>query len=80
MRRRALRADPPKATPAHVPEHRRRLSVTAVHFRSAGGYVSSLLSLAGWSSLEMAARFVAAAESDIAVTQALKLDLGLSFD
>jgi integrase/recombinase XerD len=75
MRRRALRADPPFRLHPHTFR-----STGAVRFRSAGGSVSSLLSLAGWSSIGMAARYVAAAESEIAVTEARRLDLGLSFD
>ena len=75
LRRRALRADPPFKLHPHTFR-----STGAVRFRKAGGSVPSLLSLAGWSSIEMAARYVAAAESEIAVTEARKLDLGLSFD
>jgi integrase/recombinase XerD len=75
LRRRALRADPPFRMYPHVAR-----STGAVRFRSAGGSVPSLLSLAGWSSIEMAARYVRAAESEIAVAEARRLDLGLSFD
>lgn len=55
-------------------------STGAVRYRTAGLSVPSLLSLAGWSSLAMAARYVAAAESEIAVAEMRKLDLGSSFD
>jgi integrase len=75
MRRRAARSDPPFKLHPHTFR-----STGAVRFRTAGGSVPSLLSLAGWSSIEMAARYVAAAESEIAVGEARRLDLGLSFD
>jgi integrase/recombinase XerD len=75
MRRRALRADPPFRLHPHTFR-----STGAVRFRTAGGSVPSLLSLAGWSSISMAARYVQAAESQIAVGEARRLDLGLSFD
>jgi site-specific recombinase XerD len=75
MRRRALRADPPFKLHPHTFR-----STGSVRFRAAGGSVSSLLALAGWSSIEMAARYVRAAESEIAIGEARRLDLGLSFD
>lgn len=71
LRRRAERADPPFKLHPHVTR-----STGAVRFRTAGGSVSSLLSLAGWSNIQMAARYIAAAESEIAVAEARCLDLG----
>jgi site-specific recombinase XerD len=48
----------------------------AIRWRAAGGSVPGLLTVAGWSSLEMAQRYVRAAESRLAVDEAHKLDLG----
>ena len=75
LRRRALRADPPFKLHPHTFR-----STGSVRFRKAGGSTSSLMSLAGWSSPAMMARYVQAAESEIAVGEARRLDLGLSFD
>lgn len=75
MRRRALRADPPFKLALHAFR-----STGAVRFRQAGLSPSSLMSLAGWSSPAMMAHYVQAAESEIAVSEIRKLDLGMSFD
>lgn len=48
----------------------------AIRWREAGGSVPGLLTVAGWSSLEMAQRYVRAAESRLAVDEAHKLNLG----
>lgn len=48
----------------------------AIRWRAAGGSVPGLLTVAGWSSVEMAARYVKAAENRLAVDEAHKLDLG----
>jgi integrase/recombinase XerD len=48
----------------------------AIRWRAAGGSVPGLLTVAGWSSVEMAARYVKAAENRLAVAEAHKLDLG----
>lgn len=48
----------------------------AIRWREAGGSVPGLLTVAGWSSLEMAQRYVRAAESRLAVDEARKLNLG----
>jgi integrase/recombinase XerD len=48
----------------------------AIRWRAAGGSVPGLLTIAGWSSLEMAQRYVKAAENRLAVAEAHKLDLG----
>ena len=48
----------------------------AIRWRAAGGSVPGLLTVAGWSSVEMAARYVKAAENRLAVNEAHKLDLG----
>jgi site-specific recombinase XerD len=48
----------------------------AIRWRAAGGSVPGLLTVAGWSSAEMAARYVKAAENRLAVDEAHKLDLG----
>jgi hypothetical protein len=48
----------------------------AIRWRAAGGSVPGLLTVAGWSSLEMAQRYVRAAETRLAVDEAHKLDLG----
>jgi site-specific recombinase XerD len=47
----------------------------AIRWRERGGSVPGLLTLAGWSSIEMAARYVRAAESRLAVNEAHKLGL-----
>jgi integrase/recombinase XerD len=48
----------------------------AIRWRAAGGSVPGLLTVAGWSSLEMAQRYVKAAENRLAVDEAHKLGLG----
>jgi integrase/recombinase XerD len=48
----------------------------AIRWRAAGGSVPGLLTVAGWSSLEMAQRYVKAAENRLAVAEAHRLDLG----
>jgi site-specific recombinase XerD len=48
----------------------------AIRWRAAGGSVPGLLTVAGWSSLEMAQRYVKAAENRLAVDEAHRLDLG----
>ncbi|MGO8957586.1 MAG: tyrosine-type recombinase/integrase [Streptosporangiaceae bacterium] len=48
----------------------------AIRWRAAGGSVPGLLTVAGWSTLEMAQRYVRAAESRLAVDEAHRLDLG----
>lgn len=48
----------------------------AIRWRAADGSVPGLLTVAGWSSVEMAARYVKAAENRLAVDEAHKLDLG----
>jgi integrase/recombinase XerD len=48
----------------------------AIRWREAGGSVPGLLTVAGWSSVEMAARYVKAAENRLAVDEAHRLDLG----
>lgn len=48
----------------------------AIRWREAGGSVPGLLTVAGWSTLEMAQRYVRAAESRLAIDEAHKLDLG----
>jgi len=48
----------------------------AIRWREKGGSVPGLLTVAGWSSLEMAQRYVRAAESRLAVDEAHKLGLG----
>jgi integrase/recombinase XerD len=48
----------------------------AIRWRAAGGSVPGLLTVAGWSSLEMAQRYVRAAENRLAVDEAHKLNLG----
>lgn len=48
----------------------------AIRWREAGGSVPGLLTVAGWSSLEMAQRYVRAAENRLAVDEAHRLDLG----
>jgi integrase/recombinase XerD len=48
----------------------------AIRWRAAGGSVPGLLTVAGWSSVEMAARYVKAAENRLAVDEAHRLDLG----
>jgi integrase/recombinase XerD len=48
----------------------------AIRWRAAGGSVPGLLTVAGWSSLDMAQRYVKAAENRLAVAEAHKLDLG----
>ncbi|HEX9354519.1 MAG TPA: tyrosine-type recombinase/integrase [Streptosporangiaceae bacterium] len=48
----------------------------AIRWRAAGGSVPGLLTVAGWSSLEMAQRYVKAAENHLAVDEAHKLNLG----
>jgi integrase/recombinase XerD len=62
---------------AGVDVHPHMLRATgAIRWRAAGGSVPGLLTVAGWSSLEMAQRYVRAAESRLAVDEAHKLDLG----
>jgi integrase/recombinase XerD len=51
-------------------------STGAIRWRAAGGSVPALLTVAGWSSLEMAQRYIRAAESRLAVDEAHKLNLG----
>ena len=48
----------------------------AIRWRAAGGSVPGLLTVAGWSSVEMAARYVKAGENRLAVDEAHRLDLG----
>jgi integrase/recombinase XerD len=48
----------------------------AIRWRAAGGSVPGLLTVAGWTSLEMAQRYVRAAESRLAVDEAHQLNLG----
>ena len=48
----------------------------AIRWRAADGSVPGLLTVAGWSSVEMAARYVKAAENRLAVDEGHKLDLG----
>ncbi len=48
----------------------------AIRWRAAGGSVPGLLTVAGWSSIEMAARYVRAAENRLAVDEAHRLQLG----
>jgi integrase/recombinase XerD len=48
----------------------------AIRWRAAGGSVPGLLTVAGWSSLEMAQRYVRAAENRLAADEARKLNLG----
>lgn len=48
----------------------------AIRWRAAGGSVPGLLTIAGWSSLDMAQRYVRAAENRLAVAEAHRLDLG----
>ena len=59
----------------HVNPHQFR-STGAIRWRAAGGSVPGLLTVAGWTSIEMAARYVRAAESRLAVDEAHRLDLG----
>jgi site-specific recombinase XerC len=62
---------------AGVDVHPHMLRATgAIRWRAAGGSVPGLLTVAGWSSLEMAQRYVRAAESRLAVDEAHRLDLG----
>lgn len=51
-------------------------STGAIRWRAAGGSVPGLLTVAGWSSLDMAQRYVRAAENRLAVDEAHKLNLG----
>lgn len=51
-------------------------STGAIRWRAAGGSVPGLLTVAGWTSLEMAQRYVRAAENRLAVDEAHKLNLG----
>ena len=48
----------------------------AIRWRAAGGSVPGLMTVAGWSSLEMAQWYVKAAENRLAVAEAHRLDLG----
>jgi hypothetical protein len=48
----------------------------AIRWREKGGSVPGLLTVAGWSSLEMAQRYVRTAEIRLAVEEAHKLGLG----
>jgi site-specific recombinase XerD len=50
-------------------------STGAIRWRAAGGSVPGLLTVAGWTSLEMAQRYVRAAENRLAVDEAHKLGL-----
>ncbi len=69
VKRRGLRAG--------VTVHPHMLRATgAIRWRAAGGSVPGLLTVAGWTSIDMAARYVRAAESRLAVDEAHKLDLG----
>src|SRR5258707_4100590 len=62
---------------AGVTVHPHMLRATgAIRWRAAGGSVPGLLTVAGWTSIAMAARYVRAAECRLAVDQAHKLDLG----
>ena len=66
-----------RAAEAGFTMHPHMLRATgAIRWRAAGGSVPGLLTVAGWSSLEMAQRYVRAAESRLAVDEAHKLDLG----
>ena len=61
----------------NVTVHPHMLRATgAIRWRAAGGSVPGLLTVAGWTSIEMAARYVRAAESRLAVDEAHKLGLG----
>jgi integrase/recombinase XerD len=51
-------------------------SAGAIRWRAAGGSVPGLLTVAGWTSLDMAQRYVRAAENRLAVEEAHKLNLG----
>jgi integrase/recombinase XerD len=51
-------------------------STGAIRWRAAGGSVPALLTVAGWQSLEMAQRYVRAAENRLAVEEAHRLNLG----
>ena len=53
-------------------------STGAIRWRQKGGSVASLLTMAGWTSMDMAARYVKAAENRLAVEEAHRL--GLSDD
>lgn len=59
----------------HVNPHQLR-ATGAIRWREKGGSVPGLLTVAGWTSLEMAQRYVRAAESRLAVDEAHRLDLG----
>ena len=48
----------------------------AIRWRAAGGSVPGLLTVAGWSSVEMVSRYVKAAENRLAIDEAHRLDLG----
>lgn len=66
-----------RAAAAGFTMHPHMLRATgAIRWRAAGGSVPGLLTVAGWSSLEMAQRYVRAAESRLAVDEAHKLNLG----
>ena len=66
-----------RAESAGFAMHPHMLRVTgAIRWRAAGGSVPGLLAVAGWSSLEMAQRYVRAAESRLAADEARRLDLG----
>lgn len=51
-------------------------STGAIRWREAGGSVPGLLTVAGWTSMEMAQRYVRAAENRLAVDEAHRLNLG----
>jgi site-specific recombinase XerD len=66
-----------RAVEAGFTMHPHQLRATgAIRWRAAGGSVPGLLTVAGWSSLEMAQRYVRAAENRLAVDESRKLDLG----
>jgi site-specific recombinase XerD len=48
----------------------------AIRWREQGGSVPALLTIAGWESLEMAQRYVRAAESRLAIAEAHRLGIG----
>jgi integrase/recombinase XerD len=62
---------------AGVRVHPHMLRATgAIRWREKGGSVPGLLTAAGWSSIEMAARYIRSAESRLMVDEAHKLGLG----
>ncbi len=58
----------------HLSPHMLR-ATGAIRWREKGGSVPGLLTMAGWGSIEMAARYVKAAESRLAVDEARRLGL-----